>query len=58
MDTDIFLSKIDGEKGLTPLHRFVARFKMPSLLAVSETEILTYLCDSATMPGKKIATSE
>ena len=58
MDTDIFLSKIDGEKGLAPLNRFVARFKMPSLVAVGETEILSYLCDSAPMPGKTIATSE
>jgi hypothetical protein len=58
MNTDIFLSKIDGEKGLAPLNRFVARFKMPSMVAVGETEILSYLCDSAPMPGRTIATSE
>ena len=58
MNTENFLSKLDGERGLAPLNRFVARFKMPNLLKVGETEILSYLCDSAPMPGRTIATSE
>ena len=58
MNTESFLSKLDGERGLAPLNRFVARFKMPNLLKVGETEILSYLCDSAPMPGRTIATSE
>jgi len=57
MNTDTFLSKLDQEHGLAPLNRFVAKITLPEGLGKAP-EILTYLCDTAPMPGKTIATSE
>ncbi len=57
MNTDTFLSKLDGERGLAPLNRFIANITLPSKMA-SGVEILSYLCDSAPLPGRIIATSE
>lgn len=57
MDTNTFLAKLDAEKGLAPINRFVAKISMPAGLG-SGAEQLSYLCDSAPMPGRTIATSE
>jgi hypothetical protein len=57
MNTDKFLSKLDQELGLAPLNRFVAHIHMPGGDAGS-LEMLSYLCDTAPLPGKTIATSE
>ena len=57
MNTDTFLSQLDQEHGLAPLNRFVAKITLPEGLGKAP-EILTYLCDTAPMPGKTIATSE
>ena len=49
MDTDTFVSKLDGEGGLAPVNRFIAKIYMPSSAGSYNegggTEILSYLCD-------------
>ena len=57
MNTDTFISKLDEEGGLAPVNRFIAKIHMPSGVT-GGLEILSYLCDTAPIPGKTIATSE
>ena len=58
MNPDVFLSKMDSEGGIAPLNRFVARIYMPDRLRSGSEEALSFLCDTAPLPGKTIATSE
>tara|TARA_B100000745_G_scaffold210712_1_gene139552 strand:+ start:5333 stop:5911 length:579 start_codon:yes stop_codon:yes gene_type:complete len=58
MDTNTFLSKLDAEKGLAPINRFVARIMMPGGIGSGAPAELSYLCDTAPIPGRTIATSE
>ena len=58
MDTNAFLTQLDHEKGLAPINRFVAKITFPKKISGNDAEKLSYLCDSAPLPGKTIATSE
>ena len=58
MDTNAFLTQLDHEKGLAPINRFVAKITFPKKISGNDAEKLSYLCDSAPLPGRTIATSE